>query len=1227
VGKNRAKKDFGPQNRIDKEKLVLTRPSDKHLDDAELDALVLQSLDQGPDAGWLTKSVITDLQGHVESCQACSLKVQIHKAAQSEIVHTGLLRSAAMGPDCVPNTEWLKVAAGLLTEAKTKELVKHAAQCGHCGPLLKNAAETLSDEVTPREETLLASLPSARPEWQKNMASTLHGNARNRQEKHSWRRALSIWPTPAYAFAGITAIAVVAWLGVRTLRPPSAEQLLAQAYTEHRTLEPRIAGAKYAPMRGERGVGDSNLDKSPALLKAEALIGENLRQHPNDPVWLQARARADLLDGNYDSAVKSLQRALESQSDSPSLLTDLGSAYFLRAESADRPTDYANAIESLGKALSKSPDDPIALFNRALACERMFLYSQAVDDWEHYLRVDPQGKWADEAHTRLAGIEERIREQKERSEKPLLTPQKLVAVFEGGKQRSIDEIDNRVEQYAEVAVTEWMPEIASAPPNAREADSQMRLAVDNVAKLLVSRHNDGWLAELLREAMKNHHAADDNIHLLAAALKASQGTDLDSARRLALKAARQFRREGSPVGEMRALFEGAYVDQLAHQAQRCEAEANKLTTGRRTRLYAWLQIQAMLEAATCASMSDESARTLTKQALELATLHHYPNLQLRAKMLLSAFCDIMGDSTIAWKYSSDGLLQYWTGDHPSMRGYSFYAGLDEIAEERGQWFLDIALIREGIGMISHDSDTVLRAMEQQRLAQTLFVTGDLQGAETNFEIAQQLFHQSAIGERRNNLEAESQIGLANIEVVRAEPQQAVTRLENVRSRVDRIPDKDISLDFFRTLGLAYLQSGDHERAEQNLATALRLAEEALRLNTNERERLIWSRKTESIYRAMVRLKLPANPEEAFSRWEWYKSASLRGNRPELGGAQPVEISLGSENSSGPQVISSDTALVAYAIFADGVAAWVYDEGGVRQRWIDTPRVEIEDLARAFGESCAEPHSDIDTLMRESAELYHKILLPIEPLIRGHKHLVIEPDGELGIVPFEALVDSHGTFLMDRFTISFSLGLHYLTMAAPWYGLTDRSRALVVGDPLAPGWVPLPDAREEAQEIASLFRSNRLLLGDEASYRSIARELRTADVFHFSGHAMVSANGVGLVLGDQALLDVEKLDASPFRNNKLVVLSACSSADGATGLFDDRDSLARLLVGGGVPEVVASRWMVDSRATAALMKSFYGHLLRGKSVSEALARGIVELRAQPDFSHPFYWASFAVFGRG
>lgn len=169
------------------------------------------------------------------------------------------------------------------------------------------------------------------------------------------------WPRSASAVAALAVVVVAGWLGSRVLRPLSAEQLLAQAYTERRTLEVRISGAKYAPMRVERNRGGSNLDKSPSLLKAEALIGENLRENPNDPVWLQAKARADLLDGNYESAIKSLQRGLEAQPDSSTLLTDMASAYFERAEATDRVIDYGSAVEVLGKALAKSPDDPVAL--------------------------------------------------------------------------------------------------------------------------------------------------------------------------------------------------------------------------------------------------------------------------------------------------------------------------------------------------------------------------------------------------------------------------------------------------------------------------------------------------------------------------------------------------------------------------------------------------------------------------------------------------------------------------------------------------------------------------------------------------------------------------------------------------------------------------------------------------------------------------------------------------
>jgi len=290
-------------------------------------------------------------------------------------------------------------------------------------------------------------------------------------------------------------------------------------------------------------------------------------------------------------------------------------------------------------------------------------------------------------------------------------------------------------------------------------------------------------------------------------------------------------------------------------------------------------------------------------------------------------------------------------------------------------------------------------------------------------------------------------------------------------------------------------------------------------------------------------------------------------------------------------------------------------------------MEIESLARAFLDHCADPRSDTQVLRREALQLYEKTFAPIEPLLQNYKRLVIEPDGSLEPIPFETLLDRRGIYLGDRYSITFSSGLDYLARAKTWEGLSKRSRALVIGDPWAPAWRRLASAEIEAQSVASLFEDSRFLRRQAANYPAIVRELPRSEVFHFSGHATASASRAGLVLNSSDLLDVLKLDGLSFGQTKLVVLSACASAQGTTGIFSDPHSVARLLIGDGVPEVVASRWTADSDATAVLMKAFYSQLLRGEGVADSLHAASAELRGHAETAHPFYWASFTVFGKG
>ena len=110
----------------------------------------------------------------------------------------------------------------------------------------------------------------------------------------------------------------------------------------------------------------SNFARPPALAHAEALISD----HTEDPAWLQVKARADLLDRHYQSAIDSLLRAQETQPERPGLLVDLGTAYYLSGTLDNKVSNLGRAVDALQAAVRSTPDDPTALFNLGLALRR-----------------------------------------------------------------------------------------------------------------------------------------------------------------------------------------------------------------------------------------------------------------------------------------------------------------------------------------------------------------------------------------------------------------------------------------------------------------------------------------------------------------------------------------------------------------------------------------------------------------------------------------------------------------------------------------------------------------------------------------------------------------------------------------------------------------------------------------------------------------------------------------
>jgi len=489
--------------------------------------------------------------------------------------------SAERQPNCPDSYVWHEIAAGLTPPVETLAFVEHASCCEHCGPLLRDAVVALSalnGETSEADRQHIASLRSASSEWQQTLAQRIATSpppapdrTRDRKSAPWWQPWLTI---PRLVLAGASFAALIAastWFSLR--QQPTANQLLARAYTEQRTIELRLAGADYAPLRVSLGPAASFTGRPAALLKAEDLIAGQLPSHPDDANWLQAQAQADVLDGKYDAAAETLLRALELAPNSPALQIDLATAYFERAQSENKKDDFGTAYEYLSQALKTRPDDPVALFNRAIVAEHQHLYQQSLDDSERYLRLDSTSQWAEEARNRANAVRGKLQEHS-RNAGPLLNPVQIALLAHNASLAS--QIDARVEEYLQEAVLSWLPQAfpelrATADPNARQA-------LFFLADLTSREHADHWLADLLRtsSAPKFPRA----VAALARAVRANRTDDYEVGREQAVVAERLYRRSGNTPGALRAEFERLLSEQLLRHTEDCH---RRTTTALSTR--------------------------------------------------------------------------------------------------------------------------------------------------------------------------------------------------------------------------------------------------------------------------------------------------------------------------------------------------------------------------------------------------------------------------------------------------------------------------------------------------------------------------------------------------------------------------------------------------------------------------------------------------------------------
>lgn len=368
-----------------------------------------------------------------------------------------------------------------------------------------------------------------------------------------------------------------------------------------------------------------------------------------------------------------------------------------------------------------------------------------------------------------------------------------------------------------------------------------------------------------------------------------------------------------------------------------------------------------------------------------------------------------------------------------------------------------------------------------------------------------------------------------------------------------------------------------------------------------------------------------------------------------------------------KALKPDEALIEYYCGTDSIVVWVLTNNTINCKNLpvsfddivketDTVRGEIipqEGRAR---------NEETKKKTRESlASLYAKIIKPLEPALKDKKQIIIIPHSSLHQLPFAALIDENGKFLVEKYSLliepsasslvnfrkrnegrptrmaGFALG----KLGAAVDDGSGKTRGggddyvVIRGDFLPEefrnGFSPLPGTKEEIIKIQGTMKDHKaksdIFIEKEFTIDAVDKSIKDAGIIHFATHGFLSSKSGGSksgLLASDGLLYV--LDIYNWElNSDLVVLSACQTGVGEITGGDEMVSISRAFMQAGADNIMASLWSVQDEATRDLMVEFYNNLLQGQSKADALRNAQLKLiEKNPD---PYLWAPFVLSGKG
>lgn len=299
-----------------------------------------------------------------------------------------------------------------------------------------------------------------------------------------------------------------------------------------------------------------------------------------------------------------------------------------------------------------------------------------------------------------------------------------------------------------------------------------------------------------------------------------------------------------------------------------------------------------------------------------------------------------------------------------------------------------------------------------------------------------------------------------------------------------------------------------------------------------------------------------------------------------------------------------------------------------------------------------PNTEPARFRQPLQQLYGWLVAPITTDLRRAqaKTLMLSLDDQLRLIPFAALMDAGGRYLVQDYALSIYNEAARLALDKPT-GQAWRVAAMGLSEAVdnLPALRAVPQELDDVVGAAGVsgdaylnarFDRARLmgLIGPSSNAAPDRGEARPYNVLHVASHFVLQpglAAESRLYLGDKSrltLADIAREDLR-FGRFELVTFSACETARGGgrNAYGQEMESLGAKTQNQGAPAVMATLWKVNDDSTGRFMQRFYASR-GGRRLNKADAMREVQLAmidgnlgSGKRWNAPYYWAPFVLMG--